>query len=385
MPTLALPPDGFHVEVMKGQVAFDPKLLAENTTEIQETVSPVHPSKPHDLAPDSSPPRTAPRPTRPFAVPSSYYTPTKSNSWLPSSQKVTDWRSAVSSKQRDEFEAYTFVTAAALLQVNPPTTHASSTTALRSPSPISPSTIYRSTSGPSSSSPTAPPSVFSTKLAVDTMPAPSSPSPSPPKSALVSTVTTTAAPALPSAVGSLESLSPSPHSYQSDDMQRSFIESDSIYGLLFDKEKDPSPSRQAQLAAQVPHLSRMTAAVGTPLYMAPELISMAAQRARLTHTTYLANHPLGPSDLSSTLAAAITYDKAIDVYSFGILLWEIFMRESPYSEYSSTRAVMQAVVHGHRPRLPTNCPPPYVALMCDCWQGDPSARPSFDEIVQRLR
>ncbi|CAM6106557.1 unnamed protein product [Calypogeia fissa] len=73
-----------------------------------------------------------------------------------------------------------------------------------------------------------------------------------------------------------------------------------------------------------------------------------------------------------------------DVYSFGIILWEIVTGLTPYEEMTTVQAAF-AVVHKHlRPQIPDNCPRPLKELMEECWAENPDKRPSFWQIVERL-
>ncbi|CAD7702914.1 unnamed protein product [Ostreobium quekettii] len=74
---------------------------------------------------------------------------------------------------------------------------------------------------------------------------------------------------------------------------------------------------------------------------------------------------------------------ATDVYSFGMMLFEMISGEAPYSSMEYTEIVM-GVVAGVRPTIPRNCPPAVALLIKDCWHRDYRLRPTFREIADRL-
>ena len=76
----------------------------------------------------------------------------------------------------------------------------------------------------------------------------------------------------------------------------------------------------------------------------------------------------------------------VDVYSFALLLWALWMRQEPYM-HSGLNAfqLVQRVLDGVRPPMPPSMPPKMAQLVRDCWAGDPDARPSFTEIRKRLK
>jgi serine/threonine protein kinase len=80
------------------------------------------------------------------------------------------------------------------------------------------------------------------------------------------------------------------------------------------------------------------------------------------------------------------YNEKCDVYSFGIVLWEIFTTTQAFEQVSDNLpAFIHAVCDNNfRPDVPTDCPPCIAKLMTDCWQKNPRARPSFDQIVHIL-
>ncbi|XP_050406537.2 uncharacterized protein LOC126821932 [Patella vulgata] len=78
------------------------------------------------------------------------------------------------------------------------------------------------------------------------------------------------------------------------------------------------------------------------------------------------------------------YTSKSDVWSFGILLWEIVtLGASPYPGMSA-RQVMAAVVGGDKLECPDFCSKDLQSLIIQCWGNNPSQRPSFSEICQIL-
>ena len=75
-----------------------------------------------------------------------------------------------------------------------------------------------------------------------------------------------------------------------------------------------------------------------------------------------------------------------DMYSFGILMAELWTRVSPFTGLSIGQVVCGVVYAGARPDLdPPACPPAYAALVRACWAEDPNARITFSEVLSALR
>ncbi|XP_043247129.1 leukocyte tyrosine kinase receptor-like [Amphibalanus amphitrite] len=73
-----------------------------------------------------------------------------------------------------------------------------------------------------------------------------------------------------------------------------------------------------------------------------------------------------------------------DVWSFGVLLWEVMtLGQLPYPGRGNTE-VMQLVMDGGRLDSPSNCPAPVYGVMCQCWQRVPEERPTFATVLERL-
>lgn len=108
----------------------------------------------------------------------------------------------------------------------------------------------------------------------------------------------------------------------------------------------------------------LTAGVGTPLWMAPELVIQGKNRQ---------------------------YTNAVDVYSFGIVMWELLTCKTPWDEeiedtnmFKFRAALEEALANGQRPTLPKytdeSTYASYVSLMKQCWATDPDDRPTFGSV-----
>ncbi|XP_004696975.1 receptor-interacting serine/threonine-protein kinase 4 [Echinops telfairi] len=81
------------------------------------------------------------------------------------------------------------------------------------------------------------------------------------------------------------------------------------------------------------------------------------------------------------------FDTKHDVYSFAIVLWGVLTQKKPFADEKNILHIMVKVVKGHRPELPPVCRhrpracSNLIRLMQRCWQDDPRARPTFQEIT----
>ncbi|KAJ3693871.1 hypothetical protein LUZ60_009351 [Juncus effusus] len=78
------------------------------------------------------------------------------------------------------------------------------------------------------------------------------------------------------------------------------------------------------------------------------------------------------------------YGRKVDVYSFGLLLWEMVSGRIPYQEMTPIQAAFAVVDKNLRPIVPQDCPMALRALIEQCWALRPDRRPDFWQIVKVL-
>eukprot|EP00092_Neocalanus_flemingeri_P007352 GFUD01007939.1.p1 GENE.GFUD01007939.1~~GFUD01007939.1.p1 ORF type:complete len:1128 (-),score=188.67 GFUD01007939.1:37-3420(-) len=107
------------------------------------------------------------------------------------------------------------------------------------------------------------------------------------------------------------------------------------------------------LAREVNHTTKISAA-GTYAWMAPEVIKTS------------------------------TFSKGSDVWSYGIVLWELLTGETPYKGINDMAIAYGVAMNKLNLHIPTTCPEDWRCLMEDCWRFDCHERPSFQSIITRL-
>ncbi|XP_050295852.1 mitogen-activated protein kinase kinase kinase 7 [Anthonomus grandis grandis] len=101
--------------------------------------------------------------------------------------------------------------------------------------------------------------------------------------------------------------------------------------------------------------------------------------------TYMTNNKGSAAWMAPEVFSTSRYTEKCDVFSWGIILWEVIARRKPfYNQSSSAFSIMWAVHKGKRPPLIRNCPPCIEKLMVESWHHIPDNRPSMEQIVCKM-
>lgn len=79
-----------------------------------------------------------------------------------------------------------------------------------------------------------------------------------------------------------------------------------------------------------------------------------------------------------------SYGRKVDVYSFGLILWEMVAGTIPYEDMTPIQAAFAVVNKNLRPSIPNECPLSMKALIEQCWCLQPEKRPDFWQLVKVL-
>ena len=86
--------------------------------------------------------------------------------------------------------------------------------------------------------------------------------------------------------------------------------------------------------------------------------------------------------MAPEVLASKPYNEKADVYSFGIICWELLSRQCPYEGMTAIQCALAVLNRNKRPDIPKFCPPPLHALIRSCVKKNPDERPSFLQIIQ---
>ena len=88
--------------------------------------------------------------------------------------------------------------------------------------------------------------------------------------------------------------------------------------------------------------------------------------------------------MAPEVALQIPYTEKCDVYSYGIMLWQMARDRVPFHGFNKADFMKSVVEGGLRPKLDRSWPTAFCNLVVRCWDRDPLKRPSFKAIVAEL-
>jgi len=98
---------------------------------------------------------------------------------------------------------------------------------------------------------------------------------------------------------------------------------------------------------------------------------------------------MSPEIIESISDSKVVFTQAVDVYAFGIMLWETIFLAAPWNELKWNAQICENVANGKRPTISTSglktAPDSFVELMFRCWAQRPQDRPRMDECLDILQ
>ncbi|KAK9058916.1 hypothetical protein SSX86_023764 [Deinandra increscens subsp. villosa] len=109
--------------------------------------------------------------------------------------------------------------------------------------------------------------------------------------------------------------------------------------------------------------------------------------SRIKHKTYLATN--SGAGTAQWMAPEVLRDEQVDeksdVYSYGVVLWEITTGKIPWENLNSKQVIGAVGFMNQRLEIPNDVDPQWASLIESCWTSEPRSRPTFEEILIKLK
>ena len=172
----------------------------------------------------------------------------------------------------------------------------------------------------------------------------------------------------------------------------------SLYNYLHVKKEVPTLDRSLAWALQVAygmehlhghdiiHRDLKSANVLLSHDMAAKVCDFGTARAltkTATQTKAAGTYRWMPPEIMADADARI--NKKCDLFSYGMVMYEMLAHQIPYSDIGGDGMVAMKVLQGERPTIPTSLPPYVCSLLQACWKHEPNQRPTFEDVVLALQ
>ncbi|CAI7915846.1 unnamed protein product, partial [Closterium sp. NIES-54] len=109
--------------------------------------------------------------------------------------------------------------------------------------------------------------------------------------------------------------------------------------------------------------------------------------SRLKHRTFLSTRSGAgtPEWMAPEVLRNEPSNEKADVYSFGVILWELATMQQPWSGLNALQVVGAVGYQNRRLEVPDTIDSRVAAVIKSCWSDESSLRPSFEEIIGFLR
>ncbi|XP_062099039.1 probable serine/threonine-protein kinase SIS8 isoform X2 [Humulus lupulus] len=109
--------------------------------------------------------------------------------------------------------------------------------------------------------------------------------------------------------------------------------------------------------------------------------------SRMKHHTFLSSKSTAgtPEWMAPEVLRNEPANEKCDVYSFGVILWELTTACIPWKGLNPMQVVGAVGFQNRRLEIPEEVDPELAQIIRDCWERDPNLRPSFAELMVRLR
>lgn len=114
------------------------------------------------------------------------------------------------------------------------------------------------------------------------------------------------------------------------------------------------------------------------------LCALINERATVSQTYQMTGGTGSLRYMAPEVALNQPYSEKADVYSFGVIFWQMLRDEMPYSGASRVSYLKYACTMGERPDLPLTWTKEVKELVAACWHQDSTERPAFKDVCVSL-